>query len=344
VDVKQVLIIHTGGTFGMISEKGEYALKPTGSAQELVNQVPELKKIANIEIISPFSIDSADINIHHFSWLAETIVEHKDDFDGFIIIHGTDTLAYTASALSFMLLHFSKPVIITGAQRPLDKIRTDARNNLINAVEMAVSGIPEVGIFFGNRLFRGNRTTKISTWKYEAFDSPNFSPLAEVGLDITISDHIHKGDQQFEPFFSFEPSVFVIKSFPGLKSDHIRPLLNDEFKAFIIESYGGGTIPLEDSTLIEFIEEAIGQGKIVSVNTQCSHGSVFLDVYQSSKELQRVGALSCVDMTMEASLMKMMYLLAKYQGEQDTIKTLFERDLAGELSQEQHHHFAESEL
>ncbi len=328
----------------MIPDKGEYALKSEGSAEELVDQIPELKRIAHIDIIRPFTIDSADIGIHHFITLTETIVEHQDDFDGFIIIHGTDTLAYTASALSFMLLHFSKPVIITGAQRPLQRIRTDARNNLINAVEMAVSGIPEVGLFFGNRLYRGNRTTKVSTWKFDAFNSPNYAPLAEVGVDITINRKLAGVTKKFKPFFTLDPAVFVIKCFPGLNGDILAPLFKKDVKAFIIEAYGAGTITMGDTSLFDFVEKAVEKKKIVAVNSQCVHGSVFLNVYNSSKELKRLGALSSMDMTIEASLMKMMYLLAKYPGDMQEVKRLFEVNIAGELSERETESFEEAEL
>ena len=211
-------------------------------------------------------------------------------------------------------------------------------------MEMAVSGIPEVGLFFGNRLYRGNRTTKISTWKFDAFNSPNFPPLAEVGVDITINKHLSAADRTFQPFFTLDPSVFVIRSFPGLQGRYIMPLLDNDFKAFLIEAYGAGTISMEDTTLIEFIEKAIDNEKIVAVKSQCSHGSVFLHVYKSSKELKRLGALSCADMTIETSLMKMMYLLAKHNNDLQEISRLFEHNIAGELSEKESRSFEEAEL
>lgn len=270
----------------------------------------------------------------HIRILAATIIKHGDDYDGFVVIHGTDTMAYCASALSFMLKGFLKPIICTGAQRPLDRIRTDARRNLVNSVEIAISGIAEVAILFGDRLYRGNRTTKVSNWKYNAFDSPNFPLLGQVGLDIELFEHCQNPWPPFAPSLALDPSVFVLKLYPGFPVEHCFDLAKNKKMAFILEAYGGGTIQLQHSRLLEFVEQAMKSGSLVAVNTQCLHGGVLLDIYESARILKENGTLSCQDMTIEASVMKMMYLIGRYGLDSSQTASLFTRDLAGELTEE----------
>jgi len=316
----------------MIPVDSGITLTPGNIQDQIFAYVPEIKKIAQIETLMPFNIDSSNITIHRWKILGKLILEQEKNFDGFVIIHGTDTMAYTASALSFMLLYFPKPVVLTGSQRPLAYIRTDARNNLINAVELAAAGIPEVCIYFGNMLFRGNRTTKVSTWRYDAFDSPNFSPLAEVGFDINLKISVTMPDRKVEPFFNFDPSVSVLKVFPGCINDYIYTLLDSEVRGILIEGYGSGTFPAESETLIPFIKEAVKKNKLVAINTQSIHGGITLELYESGKKALEAGALSCHDMTTETSIVKMMYLFGKYKHELEKIKIYYTKNLAGELS------------
>lgn len=322
---------------------GEGPLLEEGSREEVMERVPELERIAHIETVVPYAIDSAELDVEHLRRQAKLIAENRDTFDGFVVIHGTDTMAYTASALSFMLLGFGKPIILTGAQRPLAQVRSDARGNLISAVEIAASGIPDVGVFFGNRLYRGNRTTKVSTWRYDAFESPNFAPLGEVGLDINLSppdDYDPAMSHGYEPFFDLDPAVFVIRLFPGLKEEYLHSLLQSDIRAFIIEAYGAGNMPTGGTgRILDFIVEAEKVGKPVAINTQCHHGSVFLDIYESARRARSLGAVSCKDMTGEASIMKLMYLVGRYKDDLELIGRLLETSLAGELSEPQYHIF-----
>ncbi|MCF8106128.1 MAG: asparaginase [Desulfohalobiaceae bacterium] len=332
--MRRVLIIYSGGTLGMVASKASGGLSAAPSVAGILEKVPELQSIARIETVSPYAIDSADLSLDHIRVLAETILSSRAKYDGFVVIHGTDSMAYSASALSFMLLGFPKPIVFTGSQRPLQRIRTDARRNLINAVEIATSDIAETAIFFGDRLYRGNRTTKISNWKYDAFDSPNFPSLGQVGLDIELSDDCRRPGEAFDPSLALDPSVFVLKVYPGMPVDAYFPLALTKGKAFILEAYGGGTIPLKVSSLLKFIETAMGAGNLVAVNTQCHHGGVLLDMYESARILKENGTLSCKDMTIEASIMKMMYLLGRYGLNSTQTASLFTKNLAGELSEE----------
>ncbi|MFW6137909.1 MAG: asparaginase [Spirochaetota bacterium] len=333
--MKKILIIHTGGTFGMIPVDSGVTLAPGNIQDQILQSVPEVGKIARIETVMPFNIDSSNITLEHWKWLAEYIVKSRQKFDGFVIIHGTDTMAYTASALSFMLLHSPKPIILTGSQRPLSKIRTDARNNLINAVELASLGIPEVCIFFGNRLFRGNRTTKVSTWWFDAFESPNFRPLAEVGFDIDLNLPSYSR-RKFQPFFNLDPSVGVVKVFPGCINEYLDRMLHSSLKAIIVEGYGSGTFQVEGENFLSFINSSIEMGKLVAINTQSYHGGVFPELYQSGKRALEAGALSCQDMTMETCIVKMMYLLGKHEKDLEEAKRRYTLDIAGELSSTRH--------
>lgn len=333
--MKRILIIHTGGTFGMMPMKPSKTLTTGDIKDQIFRFVPELKKIAYVENIIPFNIDSSNFTVNDWKILANLIIENQHNFDGFVIIHGTDTMAYTASALSFMLLDFPKPIILTGAQSPLANIRNDARSNLINAVEIATTDLQEVGIFFGIHLFRGNRASKISTSSYNAFTSPNFPPLAEVGMDINFHISFKKSRKKFKPFFDFYPSVMTLRVIPGFSHSYLESILDSYVKGIIIEGYGAGNVPIGEESLLPFIEEAVKRNKVVAITTQCFHGRVSLDRYQCGQSAMNLGAISCSDMTKETSIVKLMYLLGKYKS-LSTIKRLFMQNIAGELSEHPH--------
>ncbi|MCK5075693.1 MAG: asparaginase [Calditrichia bacterium] len=329
--MKTILILHTGGTFGMTPMKPSTTLAPGDIQNQILKHVPELKEMAKIETVIPFNIDSSNITLNDWKILAEILLQNKDNYDGFVVIHGTDTIAYTASALSFMLLNFSKPIILTGAQSPLAQIRNDARNNLINAVEIASSGIREIGIFFGVNLYRGNRCSKISTSSYNAFSSPNFPPLAEVGMDLNFYPSLFRGRKKFKPFFEFFPSVMTLKIIPGLSHSYLKSILESRVKGIIIEGYGAGNVPIGEESILPFIEEAVKRKKVVAINTQCHHGRVYLERYQCGKKALNLGVVSCRDMTIEASVTKLMFLLGKYKSPRK-VNHYFSRDIAGELT------------
>lgn len=310
-------------------------LAPSTFVRRILEFVPEVKQIAEIESRIVSNIDSSNIGIEHWIKIADAIVENYERFDGFVITHGTDTMTYTASALSFMLDGLSKPVILTGSQRPLSEIRTDARNNLINAVELATHPIPEVCIFFNNKLFRGNRTKKIDIWGFEAFDSPNYPPLAEVGVEIKIyrENLLNRENCSLNVSKKFSNKVFCVKIFPSLKLDYLMSLLNLDVDGFVIEAFGSGNVPnIGENSLIPFVKRASQMGKIVAISTQAIYGEVDLTLYQCGKDALEAGALSCKDMTTETAVVKLMFLLGKYDGDVSRVIDEFHVPLAGEIS------------
>ncbi len=312
-------------------------LAPSSFVQRIIEFVPEVKQIAEIESHIVSNIDSSNIGIEHWLRIADVIVQNYDNFDGFVITHGTDTMTYTASALSFMLDGLSKPVILTGSQRPLSEIRTDARNNLINSVELATYPIPEVCIFFNNKLFRGNRTKKIDIWGFDAFDSPNYPPLAEVGVEVKVYSQNFLKRENFKLNVSknFSDKVFCVKIFPSVKVDLLMSLLELDIQGFVLEAFGSGNLPnIEERSLIPFVQKANEMGKIVAISTQAVYGKVDLTLYQCGKDALDAGALSCKDMTTETAIVKLMFLLGKYADDIAQVKQEFYKPIAGEISQD----------
>ncbi len=310
-------------------------LAPSSFVKKILEFVPEVKQIAKIESIIVSNIDSSNIGIEHWLKIADTIAENYEKFDGFVITHGTDTMTYTASALSFMLDGLSKPVILTGSQRPLSEIRTDARNNLINAVELATYPIPEVCIFFNNKLFRGNRTKKIDIWGFNAFDSPNYPPLVEVGVEIKVYPENFLKRKNFNLNLSkkFSSKIFCVKIFPSLKIDYLMSLLKLDIDGFVIEAFGSGNVPnIGKDSLVPFVKKAVEMGKIVAISTQAIYGAVDLTLYECGKEVLEAGALSCKDMTTETAIVKLMFLLGKYNGDTLRVMDEFHTPIAGEIS------------
>ncbi len=308
---------------------------PSAFVQKILEFVPEIRQIAEIESRIVSNIDSSNIGIEHWIKIADTIVENYNEFDGFVITHGTDTLTYTASALSFILDGLSKPVILTGSQRPLSEIRTDARNNLINAVELATYPIPEVCIFFNNKLFRGNRTKKIDIWGFDAFDSPNYPLLAKVGVGIEVYEEnfLKRERNKLKVSKKFSNKVFCVKIFPSIKVEYLMNLLNMDVQGFVIEAFGSGNIPnIEERSLIPFIKKAVERNKIVAISTQAVYGSVDLTLYECGKDALDAGALSCKDMTTETAIVKLMFLLGKYDGDVSRVIDEFYTPIAGEIS------------
>lgn len=306
-------------------------LDPEKWTEVLYGEMPELSKIAEISIQNVFFDDSSDINRHHWKKLSEQIDINFDAFDGFVILHGTDTMAYTASALSFALQNITKPVILTGSQVPMSNIRSDARRNLINSIELATLEIPEVAICFNDHLYRGNRSTKMSIGDFDAFASPNYPPLAEVGIDIKLSDRllkIHTTERKLFP--DFDDSVQVIKVYPNLNPHLLDNIELSSTKAIILEAFGSGNVPSKGRyNLLPFVEKCIGSNCQVLITSQAAYDSVDLTHYASGKALKKLGALSAGEMTMEATLTKTMNLLARNLSDSEFIDT-FQRPVAGE--------------
>lgn len=333
--MKRVLVIQTGGTIMMQSAQrltGSVSADAVKARGYLKKEVPELNNIAHIDVLELFYEDSSSLSPEHWSKLTNTIIGHKLDYDGFVVLHGTDTMAFTASALSYALIGLNKPVIITGSQVPLTTLRSDARRNLINAVEIATFEIPEVCICFNDNLFRGNRSTKMSIGDFDAFTSPNLQPLAKIGLNIRFADHIlpKVKHEKYQP--EFDGNVFVVKLFPGLNPQLLNPLIRSGVKAILIEGFGSGNFPIKGNyNLIDFLTSCNREGIILAMCSQAPYDAIDLTKYESGRMAIELGILSSGSMTLEASVVKFMHLFA---GNYDInlIKLLYQKNLAGEIN------------
>jgi len=336
--MKRVLIIYTGGTIGMMHHHKTGALVPFNFSR-ITDHIPELKHIkSKIHFHSrPHPIDSS--NVDHQFWvdLATDIEKNYSKHDGFVILHGTDTMAYTASVLSFMLENLNKPVILTGSQVPLGAIRNDARRNIITALEIASSAtvVPEVCIYFSNQLFRGNRAEKYTSSKFDAFHSLNYPVLAEAGVHIEFDEdaigYSWKRTKKFSVNKSLDTSVALIKIFPGLSVELIESILSSPgLKAAVIETFGSGNAP-SNKEFIQVLKNAVKRGIILVNVSQCSGGTVDQGKYETSIHLKEIGVISGKDMTTEAALAKLMFLLGNYKSKKE-IEKLFQKNLRGEIS------------
>jgi L-asparaginase len=336
--MKKILIIYTGGTIGMINDAKKGTLKAFDFGK-ITEHFPELKRLhCNIGFHSfKTPIDSSNVQPAFWVELAKLIEKEYASYDGFIILHGTDTMAYTASALSFMLENLSKPVILTGSQLPLGAIRTDAKRNLITTVEIAASEtvVPEVCIYFNNQLFRGNRTEKYTSSKFDAFNSLNYPLLAEAGVNIEFNaDAIlktGKGNSKLKVHTTFDTNVALIKLYPGISKEVIEATLHTKhLKAVLLETFGSGNAPT-DKWFIDLLKKAIGKGIIILNVSQCSGGTVEQGKYETSIHLKEIGVTSGLDLTTEAALTKLMFLLGQRLERNETIK-LLQKNLRGEIS------------
>ncbi len=332
---KQVLVLHTGGTIGMVdtaegSAPAANALQPYLDA--IVSASPEeLPSIGFAEFDPP--IDSSNATPDTWCRIARTIFEHRDEYDGFVVLHGTDTMAYTASALSFLLPSFGKPVVVTGSQIPIARARSDGRQNLTGALQVAArSDVPEVTLLFGEVLLRGNRATKIDASGLDAFDSPRFPPLAEIGVEIAVNRALVRLPQSDPELLCGQLGhVAEVRLFPGFSASILANLCRPPLQGLVIEAYGAGNGPSDDVEFLAAIEAATSQGIVVVVVTQCLRGSVMPGAYATGSALMRAGAVPGFDMTSEAALTKLAVLLG--QGHDSaTVAELMQQDLAGELS------------
>ncbi|MBQ5730264.1 MAG: type I asparaginase [Bacteroidaceae bacterium] len=337
-----ILIIYTGGTIGMIRNSVTGALE-SFNFDHLVRHVPELRQF-NLNISSrAFSppIDSSDMNPSLWSRIVEMIHTNYDKFDGFVILHGTDTMAFTASALSFMLEGLMKPVILTGSQLPIGVLRTDGKENLLAAIEMAAAKnddgspvVPEVCIYFHQKLMRGNRCTKTSADSFNAFSSPNCPCLATAGMEIQYNRHIirpYDAQVKLAPKYKMSSDIIIFSLFPGIQPNIVKKILSGkELKGIIFRTFGAGNAP-QAHWLVEALTNATREGKVIVNITQCSTGSVKMRLYETGLQLLDAGIISGRDMTVEAALTKMMFLLGQ-ELPVDEVRKLMKKDLAGEIS------------
>ncbi len=338
--VGSVLVIYTGGTIGMVFDKTGRHLVPF-KFNEIMDKMPELRQL-NIDLsLISFArpIDSSDVTDADWIVLSYIIQQNYDDFDGFVILHGTDTMAYTASALSFLLENLQKPVIFTGAQVPIGKMRTDARENLITALEIATSTsrgiciVPEVCIYFGDLLLRGNRSKKVESSHFNAFKSTNYPVLAQAGVEIEYhaKNILPLPNGPFKAHQKLDNRVVRLRLFPGLSEHVIRNLvLTENLQGVVLESYGSGNAPTA-RWFLDAMEAAINRGTFILNVSQCDGGRVFQGKYQNSKYLEEMGIIGVSDITSEAAVTKLMFVLGQNLPPEET-RRLLQTDLRGEMT------------
>jgi L-asparaginase len=338
----KVLLIYTGGTIGMNRNPQTGALEPF-DFEHLLQNVPELKQfdteIATYQFSPP--IDSSDMSPRLWTDLSHVIADHYGDYDGFVVLHGTDTMAYTASALSYMLENLTKPVIFTGSQLPIDQLRTDGKENLITSIEIAAAKddndhalVPEVGIYFNGRLLRGNRTTKQSADGFNAFESFNYPHLVDAGVNIVYHhERILQPDWErpMTPHYRLDNNVIIFSLFPGVREDLIRHIIHTpNLRAIVMRTFGSGNAP-QTPWLINALREGSRNGKVIVNISQCMQGTVEMGRYDTGVRLQEAGVVSGYDSTVESAVAKLMYLQSHYD-DPEKVRYYMNRSIRGEIT------------
>ncbi len=323
----------------MMSDPRTKALVPI-NFEQIMENVPELERLNCRIMVHSFEdiIDSSNMSPAVWSHLASLIQQHYDEVDGFVVLHGSDTMAYSASALSFMLENLAKPVIFTGSQLPISAIRTDAKENLMTAIELAKAKkndkvrVPEVCIYFDYKLFRGNRAFKYNSSKFEAFRSPNYPVLAESGVHLrfSINDIRQPGQEPLIVHKELMSDVAVLKLYPGISPKVVENIVNSDVRGIVMETFGAGNTTT-DQWFTDLLKGAIDSGKVIVDISQCKVGTVELGRYETSKQLKDIGVANGYDMTFEAAVTKTMYLLSQYEDPAE-VKKWMETDMRGELT------------
>jgi L-asparaginase len=332
-------MVYTGGTIGMEKDLSTGALKAF-DFNKLLQNIPELKQLdCNIDTISfEKPIDSSNMNPDKWVQIVSIVEENYNQFDGFVVLHGSDTMSYSASAVSFMLENLAKPVIFTGSQLPIGDLRTDAKENLITAIQIAslqnngTPSIQEVCLYFEYKLYRGNRTTKINAEHFNAFTSPNYPALAESGVHLNVNSSalLATNNKKLVVHKQLEDKVVILKIFPGISPSVLESITAiPNLKGLVLETYGSGNAPSED-WFISVLKKAINNGLYVVNVTQCSGGSVSMGQYETSTQLKNIGIISGKDITTEAAISKLMYLLGQNISPIN-FKAIFETSLRGEM-------------
>lgn len=341
-DLPRVLIVYTGGTIGMVQNPQTGAHEPL-DFDHLIGHVPELQGVPvhfdTLQMDPP--IDSSNMNPELWSKLVHLIVDRYDQYDGFVVLHGTDTMAYTASALSYMLQNLSKPIVLTGSQLPIGVLRTDGKENLITSIEIAAAKdriglamVPEVCIYFQGSLLRGNRSKKLSSEEFHAFSSPNYAALARVGVHINWAYHhinhvVHHG--QITPYYNMSTDVVVLKLFPGINRPIVEAVLSiPSLRGVVLETFGAGNAMTYD-WFLTLLNSAVKRGVVIVNVTQCLGGAVEMGIYETGNRLSQAGVISSHDMTTEATIVKLMFLLGQGYSQVEVEKRMLV-NIAGELS------------
>ncbi|VVA44114.1 conserved hypothetical protein [Candidatus Roizmanbacteria bacterium] len=326
--MKKICIIFCGGTITMKRNK-KGALAPFYNAKDLLNFVPQLNQLAEISVIQLVNIDSTNIEPKFWTILSKTIKENVNKYDGFVITHGTDTMSYTASAISFALNNINKPIIFTGSQKPITDIPSDAISNLINAVIVASKFNIGVSIVFGPKILRANRTTKVSESTLDAFDSPFVEQLGTIKLEPEINlDMVTKNKDNISNNINFDSNIIVIKIIPGLSNANLEEMILSKYHGIILECYGHGNIP---DSLMPFLNKAKAQQLPVVILSQCKTGVTKMNLYAVGEQAVLSGAIPGGDMTVEAASIKLMWILAQTRDIKK-IKKLFATDIVGEIT------------
>ena len=337
-----ILLIYTGGTIGMVKNADTGALKAFDFSN-LLKRIPELRLLDCIIEAYSFDtpIDSSNMNPEYWYQIADVIKDHYTKFDGFVVLHGSDTMSYSASALSFMLENLCKPVIFTGSQLPIGDLRTDAKENLITSIQLASlrdkgkAVIREVGLYFEYKLYRGNRTTKINAEHFQAFTSSNYPQLAESGVHLHINKEYllqPKKEKSLKVNKNMDTNVAILKLFPGISKPILEAVLTSKLiKGIVLETYGAGNATTED-WFINLLESTVKRGIPIINVTQCAGGSVMMGQYETSSQLKKIGIISGKDMTTESAITKLMYLIGQnIRGLE--FQTIFEKSLRGEMTE-----------